>query len=123
MTELTANVAQLEESISREKGSFNLFALFEREDVSNRWDLVLAAPWASDKGETLRYFVVELKERLQPQQLVELSRVVVLNPNDDAVRAINNAFQIEHGRLEIRDSDLFGLPVKHGVIITSKRAA
>ena len=123
MTELTTNVAELEQTISREKGSFNLFALFEREDIANRWDLVFAAPWAEDKGETLRYFFVELKEHLKPQQLVELSRIVMLDPNDDAVKAFNTAFNVEHGRLEVRDTELFGLPVKHGVIITSKKAA
>ena len=123
MTQLTTNVAELEETISRERGPFNLFALFEREDVANRWDLVFAAPWAEDKGETLRYFAVELKGRLQPQQLLEISRIVVLDPTDDAVRAINREYDVEHGRLEVRDADLLGLPVKHGVIITSKKAA
>lgn len=123
MNELANNVAQVEQTIAREKGPFSLFALFERENLANRWDLVFAAPWASDTGETLRYFVVELKEKLTPQQLLTLSRVVVLDPDDEAVRAINKAFQVEHGRLEVRESNLFGLPIKHGYIITSKRAA
>jgi hypothetical protein len=29
--------------------------------------------------------------------------------------------QIEHGGVEVRDSNFFGLPVKHAFIITSKR--
>lgn len=123
MPDLATNVAEVEQRISQEKGSFNLFALFEREDVANRWDVVLAAPWATDKGETLRYFVYELKSRLTPLQMVELSRVVVLDPTDEAVQAINRAFHVEHGSMEVRDSNLFGLPIKHGIIITSKRAA
>jgi hypothetical protein len=123
MNELATNVAEVEQEVANQKGSFNLFALFERDDLENRWDLVFAAPWATDKGETLRYFVVELKERLTPEQMVALSRVVVLDPNDEAVRAINKAFQVEHGRVEVRESNLFGLPIKHGYIITSKRAA
>jgi hypothetical protein len=51
------------------------------------------------------------------------SRVVVLDPSDVTVRAFNSAFHVEHGRLEVRDTNIFGLPVKHGLIITSKRAA
>jgi hypothetical protein len=123
MTELADNVAEVEKTIAKEKGPFNLFALFEREDVSNRYDLVFAAPWASDKGEVLRYFVVELKHHLRPDQLVELSRVVVLDPSDDAVRALNSAFHVEHGRMEVKDNEVFGLPIKQGVIFTSKSAS
>jgi hypothetical protein len=123
MNELIENVAEVEKRVASERGSFNLFALFERDDVANRFDLVFAAPWATDKGEVLRYFFVQLKESVRPEQLVELSRIVVLDPTDDAVRAINKAFNVEHGRLEVSESNIFGLPVKHGLIITSKRAA
>ncbi|HXI14536.1 MAG TPA: hypothetical protein VNM92_18115 [Thermoanaerobaculia bacterium] len=123
MNELADNVAEVEKRVARDKGSFNLFALFEREDVSNRYDLVFAAPWASDKGEVLRYFVVELKQHVPPEQLVSLSRVVVLDPSDEAVRAINSAFHVEHGRMEVTNSNVFGLPIKHGLIFTSQRAA
>jgi hypothetical protein len=123
MNELATNVAEVEQVVAKAKGPFNLFALFERDDIENRWDLVFAAPWATATGETLRYFVVELKDKLTPQQLVALSRIVVLDPNDEAVRAINSAFHIEHGRVEVRETNLFGLPIKHGYIITSRRAA
>jgi hypothetical protein len=123
MTELATNVAELEETISRKKGSFNLFALFEREELPNRWDLVVAAPWADDLGETLRYFAGELNARLEPRQMLEIARIVVLDPNGEAVQAINRAYDVEHGRLEIHNADRFGLPVRQGLIFTSKKAA
>jgi hypothetical protein len=55
------------------------------------------------------------------QHLTSLSRIVVVDPQDPSVQALNHAVQIEHGGVEIRDRNFFGLPVEHAFIITSKR--
>ena len=120
-SELTEKFAELESHIAEEKGGFALFALLMREDAPDRWDLIVSAPWAGgDRQSTVDYFVSQIKSRLGEQGLTSLSRIVVVDPQDAAVRALNRAIQIEHGSLEVRDSDFFGLPVKHAYIITSK---
>ena len=58
VTELTEKFAELESHIAEEKGDFAFFALFLPEDAPYRWDLVVAAPWASgDTRVTVEYFV------------------------------------------------------------------
>ncbi len=52
-----------------------------------------------------------------------LARIVILPATEDPVRSINASYDIEHGQLEINEPARFGLPVKHGYIITSRRAA
>jgi len=52
--------------------------------------------------------------------LTSLSRIVVIDPARGR-QALNRAIQIEHGRVEVRDSSFFGLTVKHAYIITSQR--
>jgi hypothetical protein len=52
-----------------------------------------------------------------------LARIVVLPANEDPVRSINETYEVEHGRLELIEPARFGLPVKYGFIITSRRAA
>ena len=122
VTELIEKFAELESQISAERGDFALFALFMREDAPDRWDLIVSAPWAGrDKSSTVSYFVSQIKSRLGEQGLLSLSRIVVVDPEDAAVQAFNGAFQIEHGRVEVKDSSFFGLPVKHAYIITSQR--
>lgn len=44
VSELTERFAQLESELSKEKGEFVFFALFMREDVPDRWDLIVSAP-------------------------------------------------------------------------------
>src|SRR3989442_1882773 len=120
--ELTEKFAELESRIAEEKGPFALFALFMREDAPDRWDLIVSAPWAGeDKRSVVDYFVGQIKSRLGEQGLTSLSRIVVIDPQDAAVQALNRAIQIEHGRVEVRDSTFFGLTVKHAYIITSQR--
>jgi hypothetical protein len=120
--ELSEKFRDLESRIAADKGGFALFALFMREDVPDRWDLIVSAPWVgSDKREAVDYFVNQIKSQLGGQDLTSLARIVVVDPDDAAVRDLNRAVQIEHGGVEIRDSSFFGLPVKHAFIITSRR--
>lgn len=124
MNELTEKIAQVEAEISKERGPFKLFAIFEREDLFNRWDVVISARWAGvDKQESLNYLSAELKRVLNPADLTAVSRIVMLQPSDEPVRAITDAIDVEHGRVEIDETNQFGLPIRHGYVITSKRAA
>ena len=121
-SELTNKFAELESHIAEEKGAFALFALFMREDAPDRWDLIVSAPWAGgDKQRVVDYLIGQIKSRLGEEGLPSLARIVVIDPQDAAVQALNRAVQIEHGSVEVRDSTFFGLPVKHAYIITSKR--
>ena len=120
--ELPEKFRDLESRIAEDKGGFALFALFMREDVPDRWDLIVSAPWVgTNKREAVDYFVSQIKSRLAEQDLTSLARIVVVDPEDAAVQALNRAVQIEHGGVEVRDSNFFGLSIKHAFIITSKR--
>jgi len=111
----------LERAVSRDKGGFALFALFAREDLPDRWDLIVAAPWIRSQKEGADYLVQEIQKHLSSAVLTDLSRIVVVKPADAQVQAINMSIQVEHGRAEIRNSDMFGVPIKRGYIITSQR--
>lgn len=113
---------EFESGIAGEKGGFVLFALFMREEVPDRWDLIVSAPWiGDDTRKAVDYFVGEIKSRLGDQDLIRLARIVVVDPDEAAIRALNRSIDIEHGGVEVRDSTFFGLPIKHAYIITSKQ--
>jgi hypothetical protein len=122
MTELTEKFAELESQLAEERGGFAFFALVMREDAPDRWDLIVSAPWAGDdKRSVVDYFVGQIKSRIGERGLTSLSRIIVIDSEDAAVQSLNRAFQIEHGKVKVRDSNFFGLPVKHAYIITSRR--
>lgn len=123
MSQLAEKVRRVERDIAQEKGALNLFALLEREDLFDRWDLVLSAPWAKHDQSTFRYVADVLNCYLTPAEMTRLARLVVLDVAEDPVRAITETYDVEHGQVELTDPESFGLPVKHGYIITSRRAA
>lgn len=123
MNRLTENIGRVERDIAQEKGSLNLFAILEREDLSDRWDLVVSASWATQDEATLHYLADAIKRHLSPTEMTLLARVVILNAGEDPVKAITESYDVEHGHVELNDPETFDLPAKHGYIITSRRAA
>jgi hypothetical protein len=123
MNHLPEKVRLVEADIAREKGSLNLFAVFDREDVHDRWDLVIAASCARFDEPTLRYVIDVIKRHLTRSEMTLLARIVILPADEEPVLSINARYDVEHGELEMNHPSRFGLPVKYGYIITSRRAA
>lgn len=122
MKEITEKLRSLEQNISEEKGGFLLFALFLREDAPDRWDLLVSAPWIpKSKNTALKYFSNKLVQSLNQKELLKLSRIAIIESDDPALSAIQQAMHVEHGLAEIKDSIFFGLQIKHAYIITSRR--
>ena len=119
--QLTEKFTLLESQIAKERGDFTLFALFMREDVPDRWDLIISAPWVGeDKRGAVDYLIDQIKSRLGKEDLIWLSRIVPVDPEDVEVRDFNRSIQVEHGNVEVNDSNFFGLAIKRAHIITSK---
>jgi len=123
MKELLDRFVGIERTLSQENGEFALFALFLREDAADKWDLLVAAPWIkADRKTALSLVTGKIQETFAPQELSLLSRVVLVELANPAVEALNQAVRIQHGpAAEVRDSNFFGLQIKHAYIITSQR--
>ncbi len=118
----TDALLQVERSVSEEKGPFALFALFLREEAPEKWDLVVSAPWIEEnKGSALKLISERVKTSLTAADLPIISRIVVADPSDPAVDAINRAVKVEHSTVEVKDSTFFGHQIKHAHIFASKR--
>lgn len=121
VAQLTKKFTRLESQIAKERGDFTLFALFMREDVPDRWDLIISAPWVGeDKRGAVDYLIDQIKSKLGKEDLIWLSRIVPVDPEDVEVQDLNRTIQVEHGNVEVRDSNFFGQAIKRAHIITSK---
>lgn len=124
MSKIVDAVKEIELSLSREKGPFTLFAVFEHPDLPNLWDLVVAAPWIEqDNEQALSRIAAEIKKVLPAKDLVRVARIVLLDASDASVRAITSEHDVEHGRLEIDEGSQYGFPVERGYVITARAAA
>jgi len=122
MKDIVEKLKQKEIEMSEQKGPFHLFALFLREDIQDKWDLLVAAPWISeDKSEALKYIGSAVQQSLDKNELMKITRVVMIDDTNPALEALQRAMSIEHGSAEIMNSNFFGLNIKHAYLITSKR--
>lgn len=122
MKETIDKFREIESSLSEEKGEFNLFALFLREDSANKWDLLVSAEWIEgNKSESLQIISQKIQEHLEKKELVNLSRIVLIEDDNPALEAFHRAISVEHGSAEIQESTFFGLQIKHAIVITSRR--
>jgi hypothetical protein len=85
MKETLEILKQQEEVMAKEKGPFDLFALFLREDAPGKWDLVVAAEWIEkDKEAALKYIASIVQKTLPKEQILTLSRIAIIDESNPA---------------------------------------
>jgi len=119
MTDFVDRVIKVEKHLAKKQGEFTLFALFEREDVPNKWDVVVSAAWIDKNERRGREIVaIQLRKGLSNSQILSLSRVIVVGKNDPALKVLR-AIATQHQKVEVTDCIFFGLKIRHAYIITS----
>jgi len=122
MKTILEKLIRIEKEMTADKGPFVLFAFFLREDAPDLWDLIVSAPWITkDELDSLKYVAGKVQGVLSAEELLKISRIVIIEEDNPALEAINRAINIEHGTAEIFNNNFFGLEIKHGFIITSRR--
>jgi hypothetical protein len=111
----------VEKILSEERGHFNFFAVFLREDSNDKWDVLLSASWLSMENiNDLKYISNVLKSRLGNDYNM-LSKIVIIEKKDPFLDLMYSAINIEHGRVEFYDCRFSNIFVKHALIITSRK--
>lgn len=123
MKELVAKLRTVEKDLSDEHGEFSLFALFLREQSLDKWDLLISADWIDKMdGIPLKIVVNKLNSYLSKKELLQISRVVIIQENNPDLVLFQDAISEENQPTELRNSDFFGMPIKHAYVITSQRS-
>jgi hypothetical protein len=98
MNETIEKLKAVIKSLEHEKGPLMICALFLREDSLDKWDLIIAGSWLNPK-EMHSYQTVssKLQQLLNDSELVQLSRVVILEPDDPVVSFLLDLETIKNG--------------------------
>jgi hypothetical protein len=103
-------------------GAVYLFALFEREDATGKWDIVLSSEWSDKDATSANKFVSsQVVPLLDPEELASLSRVVVIPSTAPAIAAMSSAMNVDGGSVEVQDCTFSGLQIKHAFVFRCKR--
>jgi uncharacterized protein YegL len=120
MNELIQKMVSIEKYLAHQKGDFRLFALFLRDGSPGKWDVLVSAKWIdANKQQALKVIIEQLTSQLNKDELMSLSRVVVIKQDNDGLRAINQLMPVEKEIAEIHDKNFFGLDIKQAFFISS----
>lgn len=112
----------LEKTLATEKGDFWLFALLKREESPHWWDLVVAAPWLREGSrDSLKEVVKHVGNVLNEKEIVQLSRVVVLDPHNPVVQQLTSTYQQKHAYHCVKSINVNGMEMDDAVIITARQ--
>lgn len=108
--------------MSTQNGSFWLFALLERAESPEKWDLIAVAPWLQEESRESLYDITEpIGKKLNETELLQLSRIIVLNPDNPVVHHLTSTFGHKHAFSHIENTVINGMAVRRAVIITARR--
>ena len=115
-------IRDVELAISTQKGEFELFGIFLRDDSAGRWDLIVSAPWLRPHDrESLEVVASGLQGALSPNELLGISRIVILEKGNTLLESILSMFDFEHGFMKVERLAYSGVTIREACIITAKR--
>jgi len=108
--------------ILKDKGDLDFFGLILREDAPDVWDLVVSAPWAeADTWKALQYLSDVVKAELEPAEILQLSRVVLLEKGNPVLEALLSDHTVTGDDVaEYRDSTVGGIHFRHAYVLEAK---
>lgn len=125
--EMISLFRKAEEEISRERGDFTLFGLFESLDIFGKYNLIVAASWLKDDRVCANLIFDLIRASIGNDQWFTKVRVGRIVPEDGpfaaAVHEVLPNGPIQHGMKHLTNFFYDGEIIRDAVIITSVEAA
>lgn len=120
--ELSERAAEFARGIAEEKGELSLLALFQPEGaLPDLWDLLVAAPWLEDDHwEDLKYLEKELKRAFNKEDILRLSRIVILKESYPIRQAIRRIAQTEGEPIVLYNRRIGHLQIEQAIFLISR---
>ena len=98
MIEIIEKLKSAISSLEKENGPLLICALFLRDDALEKWDIILAASWLNPK-EMRSYEILskKLQKFLSASELVQFSRIVVLDQDDPIISFLLELETVKNG--------------------------
>lgn len=119
------NLTAAERELSEKYGGFSLFAACFRENtLADYWDLVVAASWLLPETlDSYAKIMDGVSRNMDESEVLQLSALPLLDPDDRRILEIQNEYEIEHGLIDLGQCQLFDMDMEQVYIITSRRRA
>lgn len=127
MNEMIGKLKSIIKDLEKEHGPLLICALFLRDGDLEKWDIIISGTWLNP-AEMQSYKTVssKLQESLSDTELVQFSRIVILNKDDPVVSYLLGLDTITNGGFkELRADELsekFKFTIKRAYLLRSQKS-
>ena len=126
MHEIIQKLKSMVKSLEKENGPLIICAMFLRDGSLERWDLIVSAAWLnSSEMQSYKTVSSKLQEALSDSELVQFSRVVILDEDDPVVSYLLDLETIKNGKYKELSaeelSDKFRFTIKKAYLLRSQK--
>lgn len=127
MNEIIEKIKSIIKDLEKENGPLLICALFLRDGESEKWDMVVSASWLNPTDmQSYKTVSSKLQELLSDAELVQFSRIVILNKDDPVVSYLLGLETISNGGYkELRADELsekFKFTIKRAYLLRSQKS-
>ena len=116
-------MVDVEKALSEKHGPFLLFALFQREDAMDLWDIVISADWSDSVGERklMSEVVQEIQKDKERIDVMMISMIVILKPSNPLVAKITRSLAVSSRPVKLENVEFDDLLIKQAIVIAAKK--
>lgn len=109
------------QQITKEKGEVYLFMLVKMDDFSDKWSVVISAPWIglTQKNKSFDYIRLLMRSTLTQEELLNIARIGIFGPESPLVRLITSAIRSESGTNRLQNTKFNGFLIHDAYIFRS----
>lgn len=107
---------QILQIIERDKGAVTLLVLLKMDEFTDKWTIIISAPWTNESVEIFNYLSRVIKNNLTPEESSTIARIGIFPRNEYIVNLFLN-YQTDSKITE--DTKLNGNVVHEAYIIKS----
>ena len=98
MENIVTKCRTIYKQIKKEKGDFYLFMILKKDEITDKWSVVVSAPWFNGRNqkECFEYVARKITKNLSKDEITTIARVGLFLPNEHLIMLVNGAVKIEN---------------------------
>jgi hypothetical protein len=113
-------ITKIGNRIADKYGKLNLFGLFERDDLKNKWDVLISVQIPlKNKSKLIEELIKEFKDNLPHRCILQISRFIFLKSDNKFVLNINSQVKLEESVVELNNCQNNNVNIQHAIIYES----
>lgn len=109
--------------IKKEKGNFYLFMVLKMDEFTNKWSVVVSAPWATREKQKDSFSEVARKitSSFSKEEISSIARIGIFQPDEHLIKLITGSIRVQDGpAIKLDNTKINGFQIHEGYIFESK---